>query len=70
MAEGKKQPSGFKNFVSGGAGGVCVVLVGHPLDTIKVSRERCQEAVFAFMIVQLGSLANSAQAETRRISYV
>ena len=36
MAEGKKQPSGLKNFIAGGAGGICVVLVGHPLDTIKV----------------------------------
>ena len=28
--------SAFKNFVAGGVGGVCLVLVGHPLDTIKV----------------------------------
>ena len=33
----KKGRSGFKDFIAGGAGGVCVVLVGHPLDTIKVS---------------------------------
>ena len=32
----KKQPSSLKNFVAGGVGGICVVLVGHPLDTIKV----------------------------------
>ncbi|XP_003382431.1 PREDICTED: mitochondrial carnitine/acylcarnitine carrier protein-like [Amphimedon queenslandica] len=32
----KKRPSGIKNFIAGGVGGVCVVLVGHPLDTIKV----------------------------------
>jgi hypothetical protein len=25
-----------KEFIAGGAGGACLVLVGHPLDTIKV----------------------------------
>ena len=43
MADGRKQPSGFKNLISGGVGGVCVVLVGHPLDTIKVSREQSKD---------------------------
>jgi hypothetical protein len=28
--------SGLKSFISGGVGGICVVLVGHPLDLIKV----------------------------------
>ena len=36
MAEGKKEPGAFKSFVAGGAGGVCIVLTGHPMDTIKV----------------------------------
>ncbi len=40
MAEEKpvqrSEPSGLKNFIAGGVGGVCVVVVGHPLDTIKV----------------------------------
>eukprot|EP00282_Hemiselmis_andersenii_P014569 CAMPEP_0114148932 /NCGR_PEP_ID=MMETSP0043_2-20121206/21889_1 /TAXON_ID=464988 /ORGANISM="Hemiselmis andersenii, Strain CCMP644" /LENGTH=345 /DNA_ID=CAMNT_0001243541 /DNA_START=45 /DNA_END=1078 /DNA_ORIENTATION=- len=31
-----KQPGPLKSFLAGGAGGVCLVLVGHPLDTIKV----------------------------------
>lgn len=31
-----KPVSGLKSFLSGGVGGVCVVLVGHPLDLIKV----------------------------------
>lgn len=26
----------FEKFISGGVGGVCTVIVGHPLDTIKV----------------------------------
>lgn len=32
----KKPPSALKNFLAGGVGGVCVVVTGHPLDTIKV----------------------------------
>jgi solute carrier family 25 carnitine/acylcarnitine transporter 20/29 len=31
---GKTNP--YKDFVSGGMGGVCLVVAGHPLDTIKV----------------------------------
>lgn len=34
-ADGNTNP--FKYFIAGGFGGVCTVLVGHPLDTIKVS---------------------------------
>ena len=35
--EGEKaQPSLLKSFVAGGVGGMSLVLVGHPLDTIKV----------------------------------
>ena len=33
---GRKEPSALKNFLSGGVGGVCTVITGHPLDTIKV----------------------------------
>lgn len=33
-ADGNTNP--FKYFLAGGFGGVCTVLVGHPLDTIKV----------------------------------
>ena len=32
----KKSPSAVKDFLAGGFGGVCLVVVGHPLDTIKV----------------------------------
>eukprot|EP00048_Salpingoeca_helianthica_P015371 m.226443 g.226443 ORF g.226443 m.226443 type:complete len:304 (-) comp16944_c0_seq1:23-934(-) len=31
-----KQPSLFRSFIAGGVGGMSLVLVGHPLDTIKV----------------------------------
>ena len=35
-AKGRKEPSALKNFLAGGVGGVCLVVSGHPLDTIKV----------------------------------
>lgn len=35
MGDGKVSP--VKYFICGGFGGVCTVVVGHPLDTIKVS---------------------------------
>jgi solute carrier family 25 carnitine/acylcarnitine transporter 20/29 len=31
-----KPESALKSFISGGVGGVCIILVGHPLDLIKV----------------------------------
>ena len=37
---GRKEPSALKNFLSGGVGGVCTVVTGHPLDTIKVREGR------------------------------
>lgn len=36
MAEQPQPISPVKNFFAGGFGGVCLVFVGHPLDTIKV----------------------------------
>lgn len=37
-ADGSTNP--FKYFLAGGFGGVCTVLVGHPLDTIKVCQQQ------------------------------
>ena len=34
----RREPAALKSFLAGGAGGVCNVLTGHPLDTIKVHR--------------------------------
>lgn len=34
--QAKKAPSLLKSFLAGGFGGVCLVVAGHPLDTIKV----------------------------------
>ncbi len=45
------QTSPLKGFVAGGVGGVCVVLSGHPLDTLKVfylGLYRCNYGVVAF----------------------
>mmetsp|Transcript_38485 Transcript_38485/g.94665 ORF Transcript_38485/g.94665 Transcript_38485/m.94665 type:complete len:302 (+) Transcript_38485:103-1008(+) len=39
-----KQPGPLKSFLAGGAGGICLVLVGHPLDTVKV-RIQTQEII-------------------------
>ena len=36
MSGEAKQPGPLKSFLAGGVGGICLVLVGHPLDTIKV----------------------------------
>lgn len=32
-----KKVNPLKDFIAGGVGGACLVIVGHPLDTIKVS---------------------------------
>lgn len=32
-----KKVNPIKDFIAGGVGGACLVIVGHPLDTIKVS---------------------------------
>lgn len=45
----KNEPSGFKNFIAGGVGGVCIVVVGHPLDTIKVVRNN--DTIEAYVLV-------------------
>ena len=35
-AVGRREPGSLKSFLAGGVGGMCIVLTGHPLDTIKV----------------------------------
>lgn len=42
MSEQKKDP--VKEFIAGGFGGSCLVLVGHPLDTIKVRLQTMPDA--------------------------
>lgn len=43
----RAEESALKSFLSGGFGGVCIVLVGHPLDLVKVS----QNPTFALLII-------------------
>jgi len=54
-----KQESALKSFLSGGFGGVCIVLVGHPFDLIKV---RMQTGALQGNSV-FGILANNLRTE-------
>ncbi len=54
---GRKEPGAFKNFLAGGVGGVCVVLTGHPLDTIKVAGS---------ILARFGCLTCAKEAHERR----
>mmetsp|Transcript_14752 Transcript_14752/g.19285 ORF Transcript_14752/g.19285 Transcript_14752/m.19285 type:complete len:310 (+) Transcript_14752:136-1065(+) len=57
----KKSESALKSFLSGGVGGICVVLVGHPLDLIKVRMQTA--AVGAKNASVLGMFANTFAKE-------
>ena len=64
MSEGDaKQPSHLRSFIAGGFGGTALVLVGHPLDTIKVGRRLFLRAAPA---ARLSSRKADALAATRR----
>ncbi|ORY85469.1 mitochondrial carnitine/acylcarnitine carrier protein [Protomyces lactucae-debilis] len=43
----KSSLSGIKSFVSGGFGGICCVLVGHPFDLIKVRMQTAEKGVYS-----------------------
>uniref|UniRef100_A0A7N9D641 Mitochondrial carnitine/acylcarnitine carrier protein n=1 Tax=Macaca fascicularis TaxID=9541 RepID=A0A7N9D641_MACFA len=43
MADQPKPISPLKNLLAGGFGGVCLVFVGHPLDTVKVREAGSQD---------------------------
>ena len=46
--EQKKQAtSSVKSFLSGGFGGVCSVLVGHPFDLVKVRLQTAEKGVYS-----------------------
>lgn len=61
-AERKANP--FKSFITGGFGGICNVLSGHPLDTIKVSLLWHELPVdcLTCLLCCLGTFANNATA--------
>ena len=46
-----RSTSGIKNFLAGGFGGVCCVVSGHPLDTIKVRRELVENVKYIWAFV-------------------
>lgn len=54
----RQGPGPIKNLIAGGVGGVCIVLVGHPLDTIKVSSFT---VVWWFNVHSLGQTTNPAK---------
>ncbi|CAL1539273.1 unnamed protein product [Lymnaea stagnalis] len=41
----KSKPSAIKDFIAGGVGGVCTVVAGHPLDTVKVRLQTMPKAL-------------------------
>ena len=45
-----RSTSGIKNFLAGGFGGICCVVSGHPLDTIKVDiLKKCTFQIHSFV---------------------
>ncbi|KAK3052644.1 carnitine transporter [Extremus antarcticus] len=42
----KKSVSSLRDFVAGGAGGVCAVVVGHPFDLVKVRLQTAEKGVY------------------------
>uniref|UniRef100_A0A672ZM85 Uncharacterized protein n=1 Tax=Sphaeramia orbicularis TaxID=375764 RepID=A0A672ZM85_9TELE len=50
-----KQISPLKNFVAGGVGGACLLLAGHPLDTIKVRLQTQPKASCAQYVLYTGT---------------
>lgn len=51
-------------FICGGFGGICTVIVGHPLDTIKV-RNSCSYDETFLKIVFAGEVADNACSKSR-----
>lgn len=45
-----EKTSPVKYFISGGFGGICTVVAGHPLDTIKVNRNSISMHAFTYLI--------------------
>ena len=43
----KKSLASVRDFVAGGVGGVCAVLVGHPFDLVKVRLQTAEKGVYS-----------------------
>ena len=65
-----KKVNPFKDFLAGGVGGACLVITGHPLDTIKVSFvEQCY-SIFNIRLKCQGSITNTNQTTTWTNSFL
>lgn len=74
--------SPLEYFICGGFGGVCTVLVGHPLDTIKVWIYSCKVSNYNLLFNHLklclskfkspflGQVTNNACTKTERITNI
>lgn len=67
----RKEPGPLKNFLAGGVGGSCVVLTGHPLDTIKVRlwMSSTNVAIGSYPFT-LGETSDTTCSTARRITAV
>lgn len=45
----ERKANPLKSFIGGGVGGVCTVVTGHPLDTIKVNITKFRGSKFSIM---------------------
>ncbi|XP_068198347.1 mitochondrial carnitine/acylcarnitine carrier protein isoform X2 [Antennarius striatus] len=55
MAQDARRVSPLKNFVAGGVGGSCLLLAGHPLDTIKVRLQTQPKASCPQYVIYTGT---------------
>ena len=76
-AHAPRKISPVKDFFAGGFGGSCLVIVGHPLDTIKVRTFRVVPLMpgwrgffYGNVFSLAGPLANDAQSSSRPDSFV
>lgn len=44
---GKKSMQSLRDFVAGGVGGICAVVVGHPFDLVKVRLQTAEKGVYS-----------------------
>ena len=59
--------SSIRNFVAGGVGGVCAVLVGHPFDLVKVRLQTAEKGVYnGAMDVVRRTIAREGLARVRK----
>jgi hypothetical protein len=59
-----KKVNPIKDFLAGGVGGACLVLTGHPLDTIKVSLKKKINSIMKILSKSKGSITNTNYTTT------